>query len=324
MTHARTKLALAASTAILCALPHAAHATGVTAGTLIENTASATYESGAGPQTVDSNTVTVTVDELLDVAIATQDAGAVPISGGGTVLTFEVTNTGNGPEAFDLTADPAVTGNDFDATVDAIAVDTNGNGTYDPGIDTILGAGDSTPVLAPDEALTVFVIVSPPAGISDGDTSQVNLLAEAATGTGTPGTVFTGAGESGVDAVVGSSSADADTNGALLASLATVALAKSAVIADPFGGSEAVPGAVVTYTLVATVQGSGSITNLRITDIIPTGTTYAAGTLTLDAASLTDADDSDEGKASAAGIDVLVGTGTAGTDYTVTFDVTID
>ena len=324
MTYAHIRTA-ACSLAIATALVSTnAMAEGVPAGTLIENTATASYTDGSGTQTVDSNTVTVKVDELLDVAIASQDAGAVAVSGGSVVLTFEITNTGNGPEAYDLTADPSVTGNDFDMTIDGIAVDTNGNGVYDPGVDAILGASEATPEILADGTLTVFILATPPAGVTDGQTSEINLLAEAVTGTGTPGTTFAGQGVDGSDAVVGTTGADDDTNGALIASLASLALVKAAAIADPFGGSEAVPGAVITYTLTATVAGSGSISDLRVTDIIPTGTTYEAGTLALDAASLTDADDADAGKAGASGIDVLIGSAAAGSNYTITFNVKID
>jgi len=57
--------------------------------------------------------------------------------------------------------------------------------------------------------------------------------------------------------------------------------------------------------------------------VIPTGTTYTAGTLKLNTTTLSDAADSDAGKASASGIDVLVGTAAAGSTHTVTFNVTI-
>jgi hypothetical protein len=46
----------------MLALSHnAALAAGVSAGTLIENTAVASYDDGAGPRTINSNTVTVRV-----------------------------------------------------------------------------------------------------------------------------------------------------------------------------------------------------------------------------------------------------------------------
>ncbi|MEP1421192.1 MAG: hypothetical protein ABJK59_05425, partial [Erythrobacter sp.] len=169
-----------------------AMAEGVDAGSLIENTATATFEDGEGTRTVDSNTVTVQVDELLDVTVTTQDSGPLPSEPGQSVLTFEVTNQGNGPEEFTLTANPDVAGNDFDTTVTSIAVDTNGNGVYDEGVDAILTGPETTPTLVADEAITVFVIVEVPSGVSNDETSDVELLAEAVTGTGEPGTTFAG------------------------------------------------------------------------------------------------------------------------------------
>ncbi|MXP09121.1 DUF11 domain-containing protein [Altererythrobacter halimionae] len=320
------KLTCAASAlAVACLLsPSDAHADGVRAGTLINNTASATYTDGTGPKTVDSNTVTVTVDELLDVALAWQDGAPLPIGGGSAILAYKLTNTGNAPEAFNLRADPAVAGNDFDTTLDSIAYDTNNNGLYDAGVDVILALGDSTPEIDADESLVIFVLVSGGASAADGDTSDVKVNAEAVTGTGSVGTVFAGKGLDGTDAVVGTSGADADMLGGVIASIAGLDLVKSAAIVDSFGGNQPLPGARVTYTLVATVSGSGSISNLRITDAIPSGTSYAAGSLTLDTAALTDAEDGDAGKVDASGVDVLVGNAAAGNAFTVTFDVIID
>lgn len=303
----------------------AVHAEGVAAGTLIENTASASYDAGGGTETVDSNTVVLLVDELLDVTVASLDAGPVATDTGSAVLTFSVTNTGNGPEAFNLTADPVVTGNDFETTVDSIAIDTNGNGIYEPGIDQILTSPEQTAVLAADEAITVFVLVTVPGTAADTEQSQVDLLAEAVTGTGAPGTIFAGEGEGGGDAVAGPNGADDNDQGALIVGIATVDLVKSAVVVDPFGGATIVPGAVITYTITANVAGSGSVDSLLISDPIPAGTTYSGSSLTLDSNGLTDAADTDEGSASdAAGVAVDLGTVAGGTTHSITFDVTID
>ena len=300
-----------------------AHATGVAAGSLIKNTASASYDTGGATSSVDSNTVTVTVDEVLDVAVVSQDAAPVPVSSSASVLEFLVTNTGNGPEAYKLTTNPIVTGNQFTATVVGIAIDTNKNGTYDEGIDQILGAAEASPSIAADKALTVFVLVQS-GNAPNGQTSQVNLLAQAVTGTGSPGTAFMGKGQGGGDAVVGATGADDDDNGALIARLATVSLAKTATVLDQYGGSQAIPGATITYSLVATIGGSGTIDDLRISDIIPANTAYKLSSLTLDGTILSDAEDADAGKGSAAGIDVLIGTSSGGSTHTVTFAVTVN
>ncbi|MGB3472515.1 MAG: hypothetical protein WBA51_17000 [Erythrobacter sp.] len=324
-TQTLTRSLFATSVLAIFTVASPALAGGITAGTLIENTATATYDDGSGTQTVDSNTVTVLVDELLDVTTTSLNSGPVAAAPGEAILTFEVTNQGNGPEAFELIANPAVAGNDFETVVESIAIDTNGNGTYDPGVDEILTAPETTAELAADEAVTVFVIVTVPAGVTDTQESDVELTANAVTGTGTPGTSFDGQGLGGGDAIVGTTGASALAIGQLLAGVTTVDLIKSVTLVDPFGGDSAVPGSVATFTIAANVVGSGSIDDFVVTDAIPEGTTYAPGTLALDGAPLTDAGGDDAGEASdASGISVDLGTVAGGTSNSITFDVTID
>lgn len=325
--HARLygPLASIIATAILASAATPALAGGVTAGTLIRNTATANFEEDGNPRSVDSNTVTVRVDELLDVTVTSLDTGPVTARPGNAVLTFEVTNPGNGPEAFRLTANPAVAGNDFDVTVRGVAIDSNGNGIYDEGVDQILTGPLTTPVLAPDARVTVFVLVTVPNSAADGDTSNVELTAAAVTGSGTPGTTFAGQGQGGGDAVVGSTGAIDDARGQINSAVASVQLVKSVRLRDPFGGTSAVPGSVATFTIEARVSGSGSVANLVVTDAIPAGTTYVPGTLTLDAGALTDAADADAGAASqGAGVNVRLGSVPAGTNRSITFNVTVD
>ena len=112
-----------------------ASAAGVDAGTSIQNTATATYSNGATTETVTSNQVDILVDELLNVTVGSLDAGNVTLGSAGAVLSFELTNTGNGPEAFDLTTNAALTGDDFDPAVTQIAYDSNGSGAYEAGVE---------------------------------------------------------------------------------------------------------------------------------------------------------------------------------------------
>lgn len=302
----------------------AAHAGGVEAGTLIENTATATYEDGTGSVSVPSNTVTLRVDEVLDVTVTSLNPGPVSASSGSAVLTFEVTNIGNGPEAFRLTANPNTASNDFVTDIEAIAVDSNDNGSYEPGVDAILTGPETTKVLDAGKNVKVFVIATIPGMVLDGQKSAIDLLAQAVTGTGAPGTVFAAKGVDGGDAIVGGNGADDNKAGSIIIGITTVDLVKSAIIADPWGGTSAVPGSVVSYTITANVKGRGSVTDLIVADVFPAGTTYTAGTLALNAAALTDADDGDAGESSATGISVSLGTVAGGTNHSVTFDVTID
>ena len=144
------------------------------------------------------------------------------------MLTFRVTNAGNGSENFVLTARDNVGGDDFDPTATSIVLDSNGNGVYDPGIDTVYVAGANNPVLAPDASVLVFVLSSIPAGAGNGQRGRVDLVAVAATGSGAPGTTFAGQGQGGGDAVVGATGADAEDDGYYAVAAATVAFVKSA------------------------------------------------------------------------------------------------
>jgi uncharacterized repeat protein (TIGR01451 family) len=302
-----------------------AWAAGTIAGTDIQNIASATYDTAGGPVTIQSNTVVIKVDELLDVAVASTDPGDVITSPGatGNIQTFRITNTGNGDEAFALAANVANGGDDFDPTLQQIVIDTNNNGVYDPGVDEVYTAGTNDPVIAPDQSKTIFVITSTPAGVSDTNRANVGLTASAVTGTGAPGTSFPGAGQGGGDAVVGTTGADSTANGFLAVQAASVTLLKSATILDPFGGNRPVPGAVVTYSLVATVSGSGTLNNLIVTDPIPVGSQYQSASMTLEAAALTDAADADAGNYDGTRISVAAGNIPAGQTRTVTFKVLI-
>lgn len=304
-----------------------ASAAGTAAGTTISNTATASYnDPGGNPQTTTSNQVDILVDELLNVTVTTADPGPVTVVPGsnGQVLAFTVTNTGNGSEAFRLTPTTAIGGDQFDPTGPTIVLDTNGNGVYDPGVDTPYTPGTNDPVLAPDASVRVFVLGNIPAGQTDGDRANVDLTAAAVTGTGAPGTTFPGQGQGGGNAVVGATGADGQDRGVYLVQNAAVSFVKSAVVLDPFGGSRSVPGAVITYTLVATTSGSGTLTNLRISDVVPANTTYVAGTITLQGSPLTDAADADAGEIASNTVTVRFGNVAGGQTRTVTFRARIN
>ncbi len=305
----------------LCAPAAAAPAP---AGSVIESSAEATYSEAGVTRAVTSNTVQVRVDELLGVAAATLDPAPVTVGSGPAVLSFLVSNTGNGPEAFAVEVVTAVAGNGFDAALDTVAVDSNGNGVYDPGVDMALTVSGATASLPAGATQTLFAIVTVPGGLSDGARSSVNLTLRTATGTGAPGTVFAGAGEGGADAVVGLGGGMATATGQMLASASTVTLVKWASVDDPFGGSAATPGATITYGIQVLVSGSATIDGLVLTDAIPAGTRYVANSLTLENAPLSDGQGDDAGAASALGIAVDLGSVSGGASRTVTFAVLIE
>ncbi|MEM8694419.1 MAG: hypothetical protein AAGE05_00165 [Pseudomonadota bacterium] len=301
-----------------------AHAAGTLAGTPIENTATATYDEGGTTITVDSNTVSLIVDEILDIAVSSANPGDVTASPDedDVVLSFTVTNGGNGPEPVLLTIDPNIGGDDFDPDTVTLYIDTDGNGSYDAGTDTLYSAS-TPPTFDPDQTITVFVLGDMPTA-ADGDRSEVGLTGTAATGSGTPGTVFAGQGESGGNAVVGATSATASDSGFYAIVDADLDLTKTATVADPFGGTSQIPGATITYRLTAEATGSGSLDNVVISDAIPADTTYVDDSITLDGTALTDNSDADAGEFDGTGISVALGTVTGGGTNIIEFQVVID
>src|SRR5258705_7250004 len=118
------KAAMLAAGALHVAGP--AHAARTPAGTVINNGATATYDlPGGGQNSVASNVVSLTVDELLDVGVAWTDGGDVATAPGATgqVLTYRVTNAGNGRAAFHPTAPDNAGGDDFDPSPTSLALD---------------------------------------------------------------------------------------------------------------------------------------------------------------------------------------------------------
>lgn len=320
-----SNVALLLASAAICLPFSAAQAGGTRAGTNIDNTATATYDQGGTPATVDSNTHRILVDELIDVTVDWSDPADVATTPGATnqVTTYRVTNNGNGVETYGLTTVSTVAGDNFDPTVTSIIID-DGDGVYEPGIDVVYVPGSNDPVLDPDEAVTIFILTTTPSGVVDNDRGGVRLIATSGTGTGAPGGSVPLAGEGGGNAVFGPSGGDGDDTGYYDVASATVALVKTATIVDPFGGATAVPGSVVTYRIVATVTGSGSLPALRINDAVPANTTYIPGTVTLGGAAQTDAADADAGSFAANSVAVTLGTVAGGSTRTVTFQVRIN
>jgi uncharacterized repeat protein (TIGR01451 family) len=313
--------------AVFCALlADPAWAIGAPANTPISNTAQATFTDPDGqPQTVNSNTSTLRVDEVLGAVVVTNDAGNVGVLSpdDDRPLSFTLTNPGNGSEAYLLTPNASLSGDQYDPTDVRIFLD-DGDGIFEPGQDTLYVPGVNDPVLAPDQQRVVFISSDTPAGRATGDTAAAELTATAVTGSGAPGTTFAGQGTGGVDAVVGGTTATANAQGVYAVAQTLTTLTKSQSVLDPFGGDHPIPGAVITYTITMTLSGTGTITSAQIDDAIPANTTYVADSLRLDAVSLTDLPDSDAGRFTGTAIAVSLGSVTAPSTHTVDFRVRIN
>ena len=304
-------------------------ALGTVAGTDILNEAVVEYDVGGNSLTTTSNPVTVTVVELVDLVVTLQSP-QTPAEPGTTnqELLFTLTNTGNGTETFDLLVNSVLAGDDFDPVPSAVSLffDTDASGDLSAG-DTPYTPGSNDPALAPDASVAILIVNDIPAGLLNGQVGQSALVATSQTGTGAPGTVVNGAGDGGVDAVIGTSTGTANAAGEYIVSTLDLAVVKSATVSDPFGGSQPVPGARITWRIEVTVSGSGTAAAASVTDAIPNDTTYEPGSITLNGAPLTDAPDADAGQFLAVtnNIDVQLGDldSAAGTQV-VEFDVVID
>lgn len=302
-------------------------AKGTPAGTTISNTASVTYTIGSQPFTVPSAPSSFKVAQLVNLSAVWQDGANIPVATGDTnkILTFRVTNTGNGTDTLALSINDLLAGDNFDPSpaVQAIWLDSNGSGHYDTG-----DSAATTVTLAPDASATVFVLNNIPLGQSDGATGLSQLVATSGYGAAPIGTIKAGAGPGGIDVVIGTSAGTATANGTYQVSALVVSILKGSTIVDPFGTAEPVPGAVVTYTLTVRATGTGTAKGVTVTDPIPANTTYKTGSLTFNGVSLSDSKDADAGDVGGTTPDtatVTVGDLTQAMGaQTVTFKVTIN
>lgn len=307
-----------------------AAAAGTAAGTVINNAAEVSFEVGGNTLTLTSNTATVTVDERIDVVVTLQSP-QVLVAGGDTnrSVLLRVTNTGNGSEPFQLAIDSNVPGNDFNPVpaVPAIYFDTDASGDFSIG-DVAYSPGSNDPVLAADGFVDILLVNDIPLAVSNGQSGFTQLTATSATGSGNPGDAFSNQGDGGVDAVVGTTGGTASGNGEYLVSDVAVSIVKTVSVADPFGGTQPVPGATLTYSIAVQVSNSGTATNSIVNDPVPANTTYVPSSISLNGAPLTDATDGDSGEHDTGGTpSVIVRLGDltqADGVQTVSFQVTID
>ncbi|MGI9236429.1 MAG: hypothetical protein ACR2QZ_03490 [Woeseiaceae bacterium] len=314
---------------LCCVLSSPAGAVGTAVGTVIDNTAVVDFDLAGTPLTLNSNTTSIAVAERINVTVTLQSPQTlVAPSETGRALLFLVTNTGNGSETFQLSIDNLIAGDDFDpiAAVPAIYFDTDGSGDFSAG-DQPYTPGTNDPDLLADESVSVFLVNDIPAGVLNSQIGRSELTATSATGTGAPGTVFAGQGDGGANAVIGSTTGEAVDTGEYLVSDVLVDIVKAQLVTDQFGGSDAIPGATLTYTITVNVTSAGTATGSVVRDAIPTFTTYTPGSITLNGTAVSDAIDADAGEFDAGTPSVVVRLGdltSVSGPQVIVFQVVID
>ncbi len=222
-------------------------------------------------------------------------------------LLFTVTNTGNGAEVILLSIDSLIAGDQFDPTpaVPEIYFDTDGSGDLSPG-DVAYNPGVNDPNLAADASVDILIVNDIPGTVVNGDIGRSELTAAAATGTGVPGTVYAGQGDGGTDAVVGATGAEAAQVGEYLVSDILINVVKAQLVSDPFGGTEPIPGATISYTITVDVASVGVATASVLRDPIPNFSTFVPGSITLNGVPITDAIDADAGEFDTSAVPTVV------------------
>jgi uncharacterized repeat protein (TIGR01451 family) len=305
-------------------------AVGTAAGTLIESYAEITYSvSAASELKQQSNAVQMVVAELLNVSVSWQDAAEVPTHPGDslTMLTFLITNIGNGAEPYILGLENRLADDDFDPTFAKLYLDANGDGRFDAAEDTPYVLGSPTAELPPDSSLGVFVFNATPTEVTDSQLGRTRLTARSGTGSGKPGLTLEGLGDDGTDAVVGATGATSGAYGVTTVWDCQLKAVKAVEVVDPFGGSQGYPGATLTYKVTISVEGTGTLEDAVFTDPIPENTSYCPNSLKLDDTTLSDEADNDVGEledSSPAQLSVQLGTLSKETPpRTISFQVTI-
>jgi uncharacterized repeat protein (TIGR01451 family) len=309
----KVRLLLLSGTAII-ATAGTAHAAQTTAGTTITNTAQVTYTVNGQQTTTNSSTATFVVDRKVNFTLVTDQASNTKVNVGqiGAVTSYKLTNTTNGTQDFLLDTAQAVPlgallgSPDFTMANLKVFVDSNNNGVYDPGTDIATYVDQ----LAPDASIEIFIVGDVPA-TGTSNLAQVSLHATVADGNAanTKGTalIATDLNLANADQTVDIVFADNDSDGTLYlgdiarngqaiayagyeAGARNVALTvtKTArVISDDVNSlinPKALPGAVVEYCLTVNNATSGvPATNVVLTDVVPTNTTFVPGTLTIGA-----------------------------------------
>ncbi len=234
---------LAVVLALVLLLPATVRAQAPEAGTSIGNQATATYTDGSGTtRAVTSNVVSTVVQQVASLTL-TQDNTKYSTVGGVVYFPHTLTNTGNGPDTFNLTYAQSATDN-FNLSNVAIYPDANGDGQPDAGSTPITSTGQVSA-----GGLFQFVVV----GTAPGPTGNAQITVTATS-------AFTPARTA------------SNTDTAIITTGAVVPVNKS--VSAPSGTAA---GGPYTYTLSYTNTGNAAALDLTLTDLIPAGLSYVAG-----------------------------------------------
>ena len=266
------------------------------AGTIISNTASMSYTDLNGvAASITSNTVTATVSTVSAVTVGPNEQGCNPATDAepekaAFVRTFTITNGGNMPDAFTLTASTSA------GTITSLAIVANGASTP-------LTNGTALPSVAPGATVQIAVTVNP-GNATAGTDIEVTLAA--------------------LSSLAGAATSTAEQCAVLVTAAAiTGPGGPNTPILKLVNGQPSVPaqpGATVTYSIQFMNSGMLPATAVTIVDTVPAGITASAASVYIDGVAAA------AGEASLAGqtLTVTIPSVAAGAQQVVTFTATVN
>jgi len=264
----------------------ASYAAAPAAGTRIVNQFTVEYNEAGTTRTGTSNTV---VAEVLQIGSFTLDQDTTKTGTIGQTVSIQhrITNTGNGPDAFNL--EQAPTTSDFTLLNVAIYPDLNNDGVADAGAQPIT----KTPTLAAGETYNFVVQATIPNSATTGQSSKLIIK-----------------GTSVFDDTVVKTNTDTITVSDF--GIPTVVKSMSATSGLP-GSTQTVRLAIVNDTL-------SSFNKVEVTDILPAGLEYVAGSARWSGSlstALTDGWDSDELTSNGVSVDYRCTSSSTNVDFAV-------
>ncbi len=266
-------------------------AKGVSAGTVITNIATLTFELDDQKSSIVSNKVQDIVAQLIDVDVSVVESSYVRVKNGDKdrVITFKITNIGNGNDQFVLTTYQDRR-SDFNVKQRALYLDTNNNGRFDLSdqiVDHLSLEADENSILFVVSDIVIdniknFRMVS-----------RVGIKAVSQRGgSNKSGEIHIGKGVNGVDAIDGLKGGVAtnswiyEVNG----NKNRVFLSKGSYISYDYFDEE-----FITYEINVTISKNQKVQDLVIEDSIPELCIYKNNSLSVNGKKISDAKDGDIG-----------------------------
>lgn len=303
------------------------------AGTTISNQATVEYSIANGiPNTMQSNVSSFIVNELVDVALDWSDTSQVNVSSPDTnkVLTFKLTNTGNGTQFYKLTENSNLgTGNFNPVPITGVSIYIeNGflSGLQLSGANQDIQYNNGNTIkLEAGEYKYIYLVHNIPSQQLVNYKGFAQLYVESTTNgvanATQAGTILQNVpnGNNLIDVILGYSLGKKYATGNYNVSGLIVNHSKSVLsVVDTIGGNLIMSGSQVEYEIKVDLSGIGDIQNFKISDTLPPEMKYINGTLKLNNTLISDSNVTNNI------INVNVGTLTSPNIYKLTFKVLID